>query len=135
LPEPSRVSRAFLTIRKAAARKLPWLARTRLRHCAIADRDHKRKWRQFAHSNHYPMTVCFALDAERELTDAELRGLVGHELSHVVGETLGFPEHKKKRRGTGSGTPVAIQAEADWLATRVLGFKLRYNARTIQEIP
>jgi hypothetical protein len=55
-----------------------------------------------------------------------------HELGHIVGEELAFPEHRKARHS--SGTPLAVQAEADWIATRVLGFKLRYNRRTLQEL-
>jgi hypothetical protein len=78
-------------------------------------------------------TVCFAKAAEFELTDEETLGMSAHELGHIVGKRLRYPEHSRpiitKR------TPQVVQDEADRIAREVLGFEtLRYNKRTLQEI-
>lgn len=130
-PRSSRVSAAFRLVIKRASKRLPWISRTKLRFCANADADHKRKWRQFMHSNERPMTVCAARAAEVEMTDSELVGMIAHELGHVAGEALGFPEHAKHTKA--GKTPQAVQDEADWIARHVIGFKVRYNRRTLQE--
>lgn len=128
-----RVATAFDAVVLKAARKLPWLINAKLRYCKAADAEHAKSWRQFMHSNERPMTVCVAWDAGREMTDKELKGMIAHELGHLVGTELGFPEHSKPRRG--KKTPQAVQDEADWIARNVLGFKIRYNRRTLQESP
>jgi len=125
----TRVERLFARARAHAARALPWLARARMRYCRVADQDHARKWRLFAHSNERPYTACWARAADTELTDKEILGIAFHELGHIVGETLGFPEHLKPIRGP--GTPWRVQAEADWIAQQVLGARIRYNRRTL----
>lgn len=128
-----RVAAVFDQVVARAARRLPWLLSAKLRFCRSADAEHKRKWRQFMHSNERRMTVCVARAAETEMTASELRGMFAHELGHLVGTELKFPEHKKPNRG--GRTPQSIQREADWIARNVLGFKLRYNRRTLQESP
>ena len=129
----SRVELLFGLARGHAAVRLPWIGSIRVAFCCRADAEHKRKWRQFAHTNHVVYTVCFARAAERELTDEEILGMTAHELGHVVGTALRYPEHSKPRRG--SGTPQTVQREADRIARRVLGFEgLRYNRRTLEEL-
>lgn len=127
-----RVRSAWKRVLAQAKRRLPWLSRAKLRFCLEADRLHRKKWRFFAHANHHNLSVCIARAAEQELTDAELVGMLAHEMGHVVGDTLGFPEHKKATRS--KGTPWRVQLEADWIARRVLGFKILYNRRTLQEV-
>lgn len=126
-----RLASAFDYVVDRSAKKLPWLLGAKLRFCFVADKDHRKKWRQFMHSNERKMTVCVAEAAEVELTDKELVGMFAHELGHLVGSELKFPEHMKPQRG--SATPKAVQVEADWIAKNVLGFKIRYNRRTLQE--
>jgi hypothetical protein len=78
-------------------------------------------------------TVCFAKAAENDLYDEEILGLGCHELGHIVGKRLRYPEHS--RPITTVRTPKAVQDEADRIAREVLGFEnLRYNKRTIQEL-
>jgi hypothetical protein len=128
-----RVAAAFDYVVSRASRKLPWLSGVKLRYCRSADAEHRRKWRQFMHSNERRMTVCVARAAETELTDRELLGMAAHELGHIVGTELEFPEHQRPNHRSGK-TPTAVQREADWIARNVLGFKIRYNKRTIQEV-
>jgi len=127
-----RIREHFAAVRAHAARSVPWLGRVRIRRCPVADRDHARVWRLFMHSNHHPLTVCHAAAASAELTDLEIQGMIGHELGHVVGEEAGFPEHARPQRG--AGTPPRVQAEADWIARKILGIPIGYNARTLEEL-
>jgi hypothetical protein len=78
------------------------------------------------------MTVCVARAAGTEMTQRELVGVMAHELGHIVGTELGFPEHSRSNLKSGK-TPQAVQDEADWIARSVLGFKVRYGKRTLQE--
>ncbi len=128
-----RVETLFSLVRAHAALKFPWLGQIKLRFCDLADADHRKKWRQFAHTNHAVYTVCFARAAEDELSDEEILGMSAHELGHVVGKRLRYPEHT--RAIPSKKTPKKVQDEADRIAVKVLGFEgLRYNHRTLQEI-
>jgi plasmid stability protein len=126
-----RVAAAFDYVVARASRKLPWLSDVKLRYCRSVDAEHRRKWRQFMHSNERRMTVCVAKAAEVELTDDELVGMSLHEVGHVTGTELEFPEHIKPNRG--KETSKAVQREADWIVRHVLQAKIRYNSRTLQE--
>lgn len=128
-----RVATLFGLVRAHAAQRFPWLGKVEVRFCVSADREHRKRWRQFAHTGHDPYTVCFARAAERELTDEEILGMSAHELGHVVGTRLRYPEHMKP--GRGRGTPQRVQDEADWIARKLLGFPtLSYNRRTLEEL-
>jgi hypothetical protein len=129
-----RVEILFTLVRAHAAMKFPWLAKVKFAFCSVADRHHAEKWRQFAHTNHRVYTVCFAKASETELTDEEVLGMSAHELGHVVGKRLRYPEHTKSHPRS-KGTPRVVQDEADRIAIEVLGFRgLRYNRRTLQEL-
>ncbi len=129
----SRVAVLFSLVREQAALRFPWIAGVKVAFCATADRHHAEKWRQFAHTNHRVYTVCFAKASEVDLTDEEILGMSAHELGHIVGKRLRYPEHA--RPITTKRTPVAVQEEADRIAREVLGFEgLRYNRRTLQEL-
>lgn len=130
-----RIPRAFLRVRAVAAAVEPALARVRWTVCHIADRDHRKKWRQFAHANHFPDVVCIAAAAETELRDGELLGLVAHEIGHVEQEAAGAPAHR--RDYAGPGTPKSVQDEANVVAreiSRRMGMGFRYGSRTVQEM-
>lgn len=129
----SRIEVLFGLVRSQAAMRFPWLAQVKVRFCPTADRDHGMKWRQFAHTNHRVYTVCFAKASEFELTDEEILGMSVHELGHVIGKRLRYPEHS--RPITTKRTPKAVQSEADAIARTVLGFEgLKYNKRSLQEL-
>ncbi len=129
----SRVETLFQVCKEHAMLRFPWIRAVQVDFCSLADRHHKQKWRQFAHTNHVVYTVCFARAAETELTDEEILGMVAHELGHIVGTRLRYPEHSRPHKG--KGTPKSVQDEADRIAREVLGFEgLRYNRRTVQEL-
>lgn len=129
----SRIEVLFGLIRSQAALRFPWISNVKVKFCPMADRDHGMKWRQFAHTNHHVYTVCFAKAAEIELFDEEVLGMSAHELGHIVGKRLRYPEHS--RPTTTKRTPKAVQDEADRIAQEVLGFDgLHYNHRTLQEL-
>ena len=128
-----RVETLFALARAHAAMKFPWIAKVEVRFCEKCDTDHRKRWRQFAHTGHESYVVCFARAAEKELTDEEILGMSAHELGHVVGTRLRYPEHS--RPSTSRSTPKRIQEEADRIAREVLGFTgLRYNKRTLEEL-
>lgn len=131
--ERGRVETLFGLVRGHAALKFPWLGAVKVQFCKQADAEHRKSWRQFAHTGHHLYVVCFARAAELELTDEEILGMSAHELGHVVGTRLRYPEHTK--RGRGKRTPKRVQDEADRIAREVLGFTgLRYNKRTLEEL-
>ena len=129
----SRVEVLFCLARTHAALRFPWLDKFKMKFCPKADRDHGMKWRQFAHTNHRVYTVCFAKASEVELTDEELLGVSAHELGHVVGIRLRYPEHAARANPPHWKEPA--EQEAQRIAIEVLGFEgLRINRRTLQEI-
>jgi hypothetical protein len=128
----SRAKEAFEIVRSHAAHALPWIRDVRFHFCPEATKLHQMRWRLFSHSCHIPMTVCWARAADWYLSDDELLGVNAHELGHVVGSALGFPQHSKPIRG--QETPPAVQKEADMIADRILGMSVKYNKRTLQEI-
>ena len=99
----------------------------------MADRDHKKLWRHFAHSLHQQGEVCFARAAEKELTDEEMAGIMAHELGHIVAERLGLPAHKAAKKA--GKTPKSVQREADAVSRDIFGLKIRYNYLELEEIP
>jgi hypothetical protein len=129
----SRVEVLFDLARAHAALRFPWLSRFRLKFCPLADRQHGMKWRTFAHTNHRVYTVCFAKAAEAELTDEEILGVSAHEIGHVVGIRLRYPEHVTRSNPPHWKEPA--EQEAQRIAVEVLGFQgLRINRRTLQEL-
>jgi|RhiMethySRZTD1v2_1073278.scaffolds.fasta_scaffold843859_4 hypothetical protein len=129
----SRVAVLFGLARDHAARRFPWISKFKVEFCAQADRHHGKKWRQFAHTNHRVYTVCFAKAAEVDLTDEEILGISAHELGHIVGIRLRYPEHSVVANPPHWKEPAELEAQR--IAVEVLGFtKLRMNKRTLQEL-
>jgi hypothetical protein len=128
----SKLSRILSQVLEVARERSPWIPSVRIRHCPLADRDHRKKWRQFAHSLHVPGFICFAREAAHEMTEREIFGMTAHELGHIVAMKLKLPEHMKPARG--QGTPKRVQDEADTVAELLFGIPIRYNRRTLQEV-
>ena len=55
-----------------------------IRHCKLADDEHRRSKRQYAHVGHYKRTVCVA-DAFYELPREYRIGILVHEVGHLLG--------------------------------------------------
>lgn len=134
MPDAGRLNDAFLRVRSRAEAALPWLSRARLHiGCPMSEKEHRKKWRQFAHACHHRMGICIAKDAEHELTDRELAGVFAHEFGHIVGDELEFPAHKRSRRSRSGKTPASVQREADEISRRFFGIRVKKNRRSIQE--
>jgi hypothetical protein len=58
-------------------------ASVKLRHCREADTEHERSFRQYAHTFHYPNTVCFA-EAFCSLSERWQLAILLHELGHLL---------------------------------------------------
>lgn len=132
LPNPGRASKVFSAVLRYARKQWSFLPKVRFRYCPMADDEHRRSFRQFAHTSHVEGAVCFARAADKDATVAELVGLSAHELGHVAAEALGWPAHRKRIKA--GKTPAAVQREADRASKRILGIPLRYNKRKI-EVP
>lgn len=129
----SRVSVLFSLVRAQASVRFPWIKQVKVALCPLADRHHARKWRQFAHTNHRVYTVCFAKASETELTDEEILGISAHEIGHLVGIRLRYPQHAVVSNPPHWKEPA--EQEANRIAREVLGFEsLRVNKRTLQEL-
>ena len=51
--------------------------------CHIADEEHTSSGRQYAHTFHYPNTVCVA-HAFWSLPDSHFFGVLAHEIGHII---------------------------------------------------
>lgn len=126
-----RLSSRFGAVLHKAIRTFPWLSRVRMAYCPQADREHRKSWRQFSHACHQKNVVCWARAAGKELTDTEIYGIAAHELGHIVGEEIGAPAHRRAfHQGAGDE---ATEREANLLAL-VMGFRVVYNKRSIEEV-
>jgi hypothetical protein len=129
----SRTAVLFGLVREQAALRFPWIRQIKFGFCPLADQHHAKKWRYFAHTNHRVYTVCFAKASETNLTDEEILGISAHELGHIVGIRLRYPEHAIRANPPHWREPA--EQEANRIAVEVLGFEgLRINRRTLQEI-
>ncbi|MGI0147907.1 MAG: hypothetical protein ACREDF_00035 [Thermoplasmata archaeon] len=128
---PGRVETLFRVARDYAALRVPWLKKAKFHICELADFQHTRAWRYFAHSGHLGVyTVCFATASEAELTDGEALGISAHEFGHLVAIKEHFPEHEFHLT-----RHPHVEEEANRIARRVLGFRgLKYNLRTLEEV-
>lgn len=127
-----RIESLFDLVRSHAALRFPWIAKVQVCFCKKADGEHRKRWRQFAHAGHELYVVCFAKAAEKELTDEEILGMSAHELGHIVGTRLRYPEHARLNP---PHWKKPVEEEANRIAREVLGFEgLRINRRTLQEL-
>ena len=62
----------------------------RIKHCAKADREHSKIYRHFAHTNHYPYTICYA-KALLDMPDVVQYGVLAHEVGHIIQEIKELP--------------------------------------------
>lgn len=75
------------------------------RHCAIAERDHRKDVRNYAHTFHFPQTICFAKafwKLPREYRD----GILLHEIGHLLAGPQGSESD-------------ANEAVFDWIGARI----------------
>jgi hypothetical protein len=77
------------------------------KHCRIAQRDHEENRRQYAHTFHYPGTICLAREFW-ELPKEFRDGILLHEIGHML------------------AGPEGTEAEATEAAERFFGVEIRY---------
>lgn len=61
--------------------------------CELAEKDHRRSKRQYAHTYHHPRTICVCKafwDLPKELR----AGVLAHEIGHLLFDLLGAPDPK-----------------------------------------
>lgn len=51
--------------------------------CGLADREHTRSKRQYAHTYHKRNVICFA-QAANDLTEAQYWAILAHEVGHLL---------------------------------------------------
>src|SRR3972149_5499618 len=54
-----------------------------LRDCHVAEKEHKKSFRQFAHTGHYPRVICVCEDMFK-LPNNYIAGLIVHECGHII---------------------------------------------------
>ena len=62
----------------------------KVKHCAEADREHQKIYRNFAHMDHYPLTICYA-KALLDMPDVVQYGILAHEIGHIIQEIKELP--------------------------------------------
>ncbi len=129
----SRVEKLFRKAQDFTLKSFPSLPPLSVKFCVLADRDHEKEWRVFAHMGHEPGVVCWAKAAEEELFDEEILGISFHELGHVIAEKIGgLPGHGMKSRG--GSTPQPMQDEANEIVRQFLRIPVYYNKRSLEEV-
>lgn len=87
--------------------------RINLKHCSLAESEHKKSLRQYMHAGHHPFTICYA-KAFWKLPPMHQFGLLAHEIGHVVLLDLAkIGDHS--------------EPDADWEAEKILGVTVRYK--------
>jgi hypothetical protein len=85
--------------------------RVKIRLCKVANADHRLSHRIYAHTYHYPDTICCA-SAFQDLPDKHLYAILAHEVGHLI---------------TG---PEAGEFQANQEANRYFKIKIRYKPQT-----
>lgn len=119
-----RMAMAFEKVKEAVGAVFPELRKTRIfigcphqkekhSHHQWKDTDKSGKnWRAFAHTNHFPSTVCFHPHAEKEMETRNLIGMMLHEFGHQINDVVGLPNTQKN---------------ADLVILKYLGLKIKYS--------
>lgn len=81
-----------------------------VRHCSLADKDHRCRKRQYAHTWHYGSNIICVAKAFYRLPLSHQMGLLVHEIGHLL---LGSEEHE--------------EYEADLAAMEKFGITVRYK--------
>lgn len=141
MPRPKasifRLQRGLKKLLQMTRREARFDCTFQLHFCRQADREHKKSWRQFAHSLHYPNVICFAHAAAGELIDDEILGILAHEIGHIVANIYGMPWHAEVRGKSikkGSRIHKELEREANYAAKLFLNVSVHYNGRTLEEI-
>jgi hypothetical protein len=92
----------------------PWLKTVRVRRCVMADREHRKSWRQFMHVGHVhgTLTICYAKAADK-LPWENIMGLLAHEIGHLAADEPG-------------------EKLADETAKNLFGWKILYDERNVE---
>ena len=65
-----------------------------LRDCHVAEKEHKKSFRQFAHTGHYPRVICVCEDMFK-LPNNYIAGLIVHECGHIILFSEGKKQHSE----------------------------------------
>ena len=109
----------------------PVIGDVRLRHCPLADRQHRTSWRNVAHTLHYPKTICVARILAK-MPDENIQGVLWHEAGHLIMDEF-VPEVNKQ---LGDCDKHHIEQEAELFANEVVetmfGIVIAYDQDLIQ---
>lgn len=86
--------------------------RLRIVNCALAEKDHRRSKRQYAHTLHKPNAICVA-ESFWDLPDSHFYGILAHEIGHVIAAKKGLDSEEH---------------EADDAANEEFGILIRYRS-------
>ena len=86
---PVSVKALTRILARVASDKIPELAGVRARRCDEADEEHRQSSRQYMHTNHRDLVICYAKETEC-LSSSFMAGLIAHELGHIALIMLGY---------------------------------------------
>ena len=112
---------------------------TIVKRCVIADREHYKSRRSYAHTNHEPMTVCVSGSIDL-LPINNIKGILVHEIGHII--HLNFPELvndlevglSTDEEDTYLGVSVDQEVFADAIIYRLYDLHIFYDENKVQWI-
>lgn len=99
-----------------------------LKHCALADQEHAKSKRQYAHTFHHDeRNICVA-KAFENLTENQIWAIIAHEVGHLL---VGYEKSVKLKHKS-------CEMAANRAANKYFGIKIKYrdskNGRHLQTI-
>lgn len=115
------------------------LVDTIIKRCVVADREHYKNSRVYAHTNHEEMTVCVSGSIDL-LSINNIKGILVHEIGHII--HLNFPDLVNKmevglstdEEDTYLGVSVDQEIFADAIIYRLFDIHIFYDERKVQWI-
>lgn len=125
------LKRVFHSIRKMVLDKFDWLPHIKLEPCYVAEKDHERSARTYAHWGHRPGVICYAKDFEN-LPESNQRGITLHEFGHCLDDYMeevlaDCPELEGDIDNIDDD-----EVRADYIMVQVFDVPLSYDERDVQ---
>lgn len=125
------VKQAFLNVRRRVLAKYDGLPHIKVAYCWIADRDHEKRKRQYAHWGHIKNTICVARAIDN-LPDDNKRGIFLHEFGHVLDDYFDPETNAEERMADRIDSIEDDEDRADEFVARLIKAKIEYDDDDVQ---